>query len=352
MKGRVVVIDHIDGREAAALVVDGRLEDLLIDPAEDPAMGPGAICRAVADRLVKGQGGVFVRLPGGMSGFLRQTAGIGPGRRLIVQVSGSAEPGKALPVTRRVIFKGRLAIVTPGAGGFNLSRRIRETDRREELAAIAAGAMAGAAEDLGVILRSGCEVADAEEIATEIGELRALAEAVMADEDGEPELLVAAPGAHERAWREWSEPAPDAVEQGEGAFAAFGVDEMIDAALDPVVPLGGGASMTIEPTRALVAVDVNTGGDTSPAAGLKADIAAARALARELRIRGLGGQIVVDFAPVPRNDRVRIEQVLGAMFRNDGSETSLAGWTALGLFELQRKRDRPPLAALLADEGA
>jgi ribonuclease G len=65
VKGRVVVIDHIDGREAAALVVDGRLEDLLIDPAEDPAMGPGAICRAVADRLVKGQAGCSCGSPAG-----------------------------------------------------------------------------------------------------------------------------------------------------------------------------------------------------------------------------------------------------------------------------------------------
>ena len=58
--------------------------------------------------------------------------------------------------------------------------------------------------------------------------------------------------------------------------------------------------MMIEPTRALVAVDVNTGPDTSPAASLKANIAAARDLPRQLRLRGLGGQVVVDFAPMPK----------------------------------------------------
>jgi hypothetical protein len=141
--------------------------------------------------------------------------------------------------------------------------------------------------------------------------------------------LLDAPDAHERAARDWAEPAPDAVHQGAGEFAAHEVDALIARALAPEVALPGGGSMVIEATRALVAVDVNTGGDTSPAAALKANIAAARALPRELRLRGLGGQVVIDFAPVPKRDRPAIVQSLTAMFRNEGAETSLAGWTAL-----------------------
>ena len=94
-------------------------------------------------------------------------------------------------------------------------------------------------------------------------------------------------------------------------------------------------------------LDVNTGADTSPAAGLKANIAAARDLPRQLRLRGLGGQIVVDFAPMPKRDRAAVEQQLRAAFRGEAAETSLAGWTPLGMFEIQRKRDRLPLAELL-----
>jgi Rne/Rng family ribonuclease len=106
--------------------------------------------------------------------------------------------------------------------------------------------------------------------------------------------------------------------------------------------------MMIEPTRALVAVDVNTGPDTSPAAALKANIAAARDLPRQLRLRGLGGQVVVDFAPMPKKERALVEQVLRAAFKADGAESSLSGWTTLGLYELVRKRDRRPLAEELA----
>ena len=98
----------------------------------------------------------------------------------------------------------------------------------------------------------------------------------------------------------------------------------------------------------MVAVDVNTGTDTSPAASLKANIAAARDLPRQLRLRGLGGQVVVDFAPMPKKDRATLDQVLRAAFKGESAETSLSGWTTLGLYELVRKRDRLALSALLA----
>ena len=346
MKGRVIALDQIGGQAAAALIVDGQLHDFLIDPAGD-AVQPGAICRAVADRPMKGQGGVFVRLPQGDTGFLRQVSGVAPGQRLLVQVSGVAEPGKAVPVTTRLLFKSRYAIVTPGAPGRNISRRIHDEQTRAALAALAASAMAGADADLGLILRSACETADADDIAADITAMRDLAQAVLADLEGGPELLVEGAMAQEIAWRDWSDPKPDEVADAEGAFAAHGVAEMVDAVLVPAVALPGGGHMMIEPTRALVAVDVNTGPDTSPAAALKANIAAARDLPRQLRLRGLGGQVVVDFAPMSKRDRAVLDQVLRAAFKGESAETSLAGWTPLGLYELVRKRDRRPLAEVL-----
>ena len=155
------------------------------------------------------------------------------------------------------------------------------------------------------------------------------------------------PGPALLAWRDWVDPDPDRVEDAPGAFAAEGVLEALDALRDPAEALPGGGRMTVEPTRALVAVDVDTGGDTTPAAGLKANLAAARALPRALRLRGLGGQIAVDFAPLPKKDRRQVEQALRAAFRADLVETALAGWTPLGHFELQRKRERLPLAQAL-----
>lgn len=345
MKGSVIALDHYKGREAAARMVDGQLEEVLIAPSE-AQFAPETLLRGKLGRPVKGLGGAFVDLPGGESGFLRQTKGLRPGAPVLVQVSGLAEGGKAVPLTMRLLLKSRYAIVTPDAPGLNISRQISDDAQVQRLSGLASAAMDGAAPSLGLILRSACEGGADADIAEDIARMRDLAEAVLADQDGPPEILLDAPAPHLAAWRDW--PDADSVDDTAGSFARNGVLEAIDALLRPEVTLPKGASMVIEPTRALVAVDVNTGPDTSPAAGLKANIAAIRALPRQLHLRGLGGQVVIDLAPFPKKDRQIIEQSLRGHFRNDGRDTVLAGWTPLGNFELTRKRGRLPLARVLS----
>lgn len=340
MKGRQIVLDHLNGAEAAALMADGWLEDLLVD-SDRPR--PGAIYRAVADRPVKGQGGMFLRTPDGPA-FLRQVRGLAPGQTLLVQVTSYAEPGKALPVTAKLLFKSRYAIVTPGAPGLNISRGIKDDDRRDALLEIAHEAMKG--RDMGLILRSSCAEAGEDAITDDILAMADLAQQVLADASGAgPEKLTEGDGPHDLAWREWTAPAE--VTGRAGAFADLGVLDQVEALRVAQAPLPGGASLFVEPTRALVAVDVNTGADTSPAAGLKANLAAARDLPRQLRLRGLGGQITMDLAPMGKKDRRQFETALRAAFRTDTTETALVGWTPLGHFELQRKRDRIPLTEVL-----
>ena len=345
MKGSVIALEQIKGREAAAHLVDGRLEDLLIAPGEG-VLAPETLCRGKLGRPVKGLGGAFVELPGGARGFLRQVKGLRPGAALLVQVSGLAEPGKAVPLSTRLLFKSRYAIITPEAPGLNISRQISDPVREQELKALATDTMQDADPSLGLILRSACELADDEIVRADIMHMRKLAETVLGDETGPPEILLDAPAPHLAAWRDW--PIADTLDEAAGSFRRYGVIETIDALMQSKVMLQGGASMVIEPTRALIAVDVNTGADTSPAAALKANIAAIRELPRQLRLRGLGGQIVIDLAPVSKKDRQILEQSLRAAFRTDGRDTVLAGWTPLGNFELTRKRDRMPLLQLLA----
>lgn len=339
MNGRQIILDHIEGREAAALMVDGQLDDLLID-SDMPR--PGTIYRAVADRPVKGQGGMFLKTPDGMA-FLRQVKGLAPGDVLLVQVTGLAEAGKAIPVTQKVLFKSRYAIVTPGAPGVNVSRSIREEERRDALLGVAHGVVE--APDAGIILRSACAEADDADVAEDIAAMLDLAEQVLADADGPAEKLIDGDGPHVSAWRDWSEPAE--VVTDAGGFDSHGVLDALEAAQGAQVSLGGGAYMYVEPTRALVAVDVNTGKDTSPAAGTKTNFAVAKALPRALRVRGLGGQIVLDLAPMPKKDRRGFESALRAAFKRDTIDTAMVGWTPLGHFELQRKNARVPLLDLL-----
>lgn len=340
MKGRTIILDHIQDREAAALMVDGKLDDFLI---ENDAPAPGTIYRARADRPVKGQGGMFMTTPDGPA-FLRQVKGLAPGQMLLVQVSGYAEPGKAIPVSQKLLFKSRYAIVTPDAPGLNISRSIRDEDERDRLLEIAHEEMGDVG--YGLILRSACDGADSDDIAEDVASMLALATQVMQDSGAEAEVLAEGDGPHLLAWRDWVEPAD--VERDAGGFERLGVLDALEVAQGIREPLTGGAFLFIEPTRALVAVDVNTGSDTSLAAGIKANLAAAKALPRALRLRGLAGQIVLDLAPMPKKDRRAFETALRAALRSDSEETILVGWTNLGHYELQRKRSRPPLLEVLS----
>ena len=333
MKGRQILLDHMNDRQAAALVEDGKLQDLFLE-TDLPA--PGTVYRAVADRPVKGQGGMFLKTPDGPA-FLRQVKGLAPGQTLLVQVSGFAEAGKAIPVTSKLLFKSRYVIVTPDAPGLNISRSIKDDDRRDALLQIIREGLDPF--EYGMILRSSCADADDEDILDDAQNMLGLASAVMADQDGAPELLVEADTPHTLGWREWTASADVVTEAG--CFETHGVLDMIEDLKSPAVRIDGG-HYYMEPTRAFVTVDVNTGKDTSPAAGIKANIAMARDLPRQLRLRGLGGQIVIDPAPMPKKDRKTVESALKAALRKDSVETNFVGWTTMGLIELQRARVRVP----------
>lgn len=342
MKGSLAVFDHINGRASAARIVDGRLDDLLIDPP-DTLIRPGAIYRAKAARPMKGQGGLILETPDGPL-FLRQAKGIAAGETLIVQVSTFAEAGKASPCSTRLLFKSRFSMVTPGATGRNISKAIRDEERRVELHELLE--TLDLPEGVGLVLRTAAAEADDATVADDAGQMLELARAILAEvRPGPAERLFDGPDAIGLALRDW--PPPDATEDGAGAFDAAGVLDMITDLHSARENLPSGGFIYVEPTRALVAVDVNTGADTSPAAGLKANIEALRALPRALRLRGLGGQVVVDLAPLAKKDRKQIESVARSAFRADPIETTLVDWTPLGHLELIRKRERLPLRDLL-----
>lgn len=328
MKGTSILLGEIGGFEAAGLIVDGELDDLLID-CDAPRLG--TIYRARVDRTMKGQGGVFLKAPDANL-YLRHAKGLSPGDTLLVQVSGFAEAQKATPVTSRLLFKSRYAIVTPNAPGMNISRSIRDEELRVSIRA-AADTDRAEASSYGIILRSSCASAEPDAIAEDVDAMLDLADQILSDAGHDPEKLLEGDGPHMRAWRDWPDARPEDAD----------LMSWIEPARAARVPLGTDAFMYVEPTRALVAVDVNTGGDTSPAAGLKANLAAVRALPRALRLRGLAGQIVLDLAPMPKKNRKALESALNAALRSDAVETTLVGWTPLGHIELSRKRDRPVL---------
>jgi Ribonuclease G/E len=347
MKGWVIAVeDRPDGGKLAALLVDGRVEDLLVDPPDDDrAPRPEALVWGRVDRVVPAMGAAFLSLPDGQTGWLR-VEDAAPGRMMLAQVARWAEPHKAAPLTERPVLKGRLAMLTPGAPGVNVSRGLKGHALRERLAAAGAAGMAGAAEDCGLVIRTAAEDADDDQILQEISRLRAeWAAATAAAAGNAPKLLRPAPDAAARAFRDW--PAPDAADIGEDAFERLGVWDAIEALRSPRVDLPGGAWMTVEATSALVAVDVNTGDDFSKGAAVNANQAACAELARQLRLRGLGGVIYIDLAPLKKGARQGVEAALKRAFTGDPVETHVAGWTPMGAVEINRRRERRPLWEVL-----
>jgi Ribonuclease G/E len=340
---RIIAVERdTSGLSRAALVVDGRLADLLLDSPDD-ALAPETIHWARVDRVVPAMGAAFVRLAGGAQGWLRG-AGVKPGTMLAVQVTRWADPGKAVPVTDRVLYKGRLAILTPGAPGANPARGIKGHEARERLQALGLQALGEAAHTTGAVLRTAAAEAEDAEVLDELTALLALAGQTQAAATGtEPHCLLPAPDAMARAFRDWADPAPDAVIEDADAFERLGVWDAIEALSGPEAPLPEGGFLLVEATRALVAIDVNTGENFGKGAAASANLAACAEMIRQLRLRGLGGTVIVDFAPVKKGARQGIDGALRRAIAADPVETQLGGWTPMGHFEMSRKRERRPL---------
>ena len=135
------------------------------------------------------------------------------------------------------------------------------------------------------------------------------------------------------------------------------VEEALEALLEPEVPLPGGGSLLIEPTRSLVAIDVNSAGHGATRGGngrraLEVNREAAREIARQLRLRALSGLIVIDFLTLKApKEREAVREALVAALADDPEPTRVFRMSPSGLLEMTRRRSRPALHELLTTAG-
>ena len=332
-KGAFIAFDTFNSRGCAAMLYDGLLVDLLMDMPD--AVLPEAIYFATAGRDLPRQKAMMVDLGAGATGFLKYKTPP-KDRTFLVQVKTHVGEGKAAPVRESPLLKGRYVILVLGeSGAVNVSKAI-DPDRRDALKT----AVADAAGDASVILRTACQDGLLADIIAEVRDMISLAADIRArcvGGGGAVGLVHPAPSARTLALRDWGDvPIIDEA----GCFERLGVADQIESLDSPIAGLPNGARMVIESTSALVAVDVDTGGDFGGDAGARANFACAGDLPRQLRLRGLGGQIVIDPAPMPKRDRARFEMILRKALTGDDVPTEMVGWTKLGHYELQRKRSR------------
>ncbi len=329
---------------AALLFVSNRLDDLFVSTTSETAPETGSsgfrvgeIHWARVDRILDGgrtgRRSAFLRAVAGQSLFLADADGVMPGERLLVEVAREAEGSKAARANRRLTFSGPLLAHTPGAPGVNVSRKISDADTRSALTS----AVSPFAERGGFVIRTRAATAPIEKVAEEAARLAAQACALL-DSPGEPPRLARkAPGPAARGESAWGLALADLTTEPALARRAL---ETLEQLGSPRVPLdaAGDGWMAVEQTEALVSVDVNTG---AGAAALQTNLAVMNELPRQLRLRGLGGIVVIDLAPVADGDRKRLQKALSAAA---DPALDVAGFGPLGLLEATRRKDRPPLA--------
>ena len=343
MEQDLIILDELNGKEAAVLLRSNKLEDCFFSLTDERILTPENIYNGLIDRTVKGQGGAFIKLPNNTNGFLRNSKGLKLGEKIFVQVTGYPDEGKAIPLTNKIMLKGRTVIVTTFAKGINFSRQIKlEHEKLRILDAL--NSIFPDDLDFGIIVRSVARHSRSEEIQNEAKSYINRAKKILSGEEKKPTQLVQGSSPYELALREWR--ISDDIKVIYNGFEDYGILDKLESLLNPKVEAGLG-TIFIESTRALVAVDVNTGKDFSLTSGLKANLNLARMLPRQLRLRGLGGQIVLDLAPMPKRDRKLFEIELKRAFKADPVDTTLVGWTPLGHYEMQRKREKVSLESVL-----
>lgn len=166
-----------------------------------------------------------------------------------------------------------------------------------------------------------------------------------------PTLLVADANLAERLLRRYPEADVHWADE-----ANIDIEGAIEAAMDPVVPLKGGGSLHIEPTRALTAVDIDSGGravNVGRKLALDVNTLAMPEIARQIRLRGIGGNIVIDTLHMrTQPDRKAVEGSLKKALKHDPARIDLSPISRFGLIEMLRQRTGRSIADhLLGEDG-
>jgi ribonuclease G len=304
------------------------------------------------------------------------------GQALMVQVIKDPIGSKGARLSTQISIAGRLLVFLPQDDHVGVSQKIPAQQRdalRARLQALVGSAGGG------FILRTNGEEASDSELAEDIGYLRKtwarireaalrqppmtllhqdlnLLQRVLRDLVGEQTQAIRLDSNEQFAMlqefaREFMPSSADrlALYKGERPiFDLFSIDEEIAKALGKRVELKSGGYLIVDQTEALTTVDVNTGGFVGARnfdeTIFKTNLEAAQAIARQLRLRNLGGIIIVDFIDMNREDH---REAVLAEFRKqlarDRVKTMAGGFSQLGLVEMTRKRTRESLAHMLCE---
>jgi ribonuclease E len=294
-----------------------------------------------------------------------------PGDRVLVQVTKDPVGHKGARLTSQVSLPGRYLVYVPNGSMNGISRKLPDTER-SRLKRILKEVLP---ENAGVIVRTAAEGATEDQLTLDVNRLRSQWEAISKQVEtvqaptllhSEPDLLIKIvrdvfnedfqkmriAGADAKATIEGylAQVAPDLLERVEAyegsrdIFDEFRISEQIEKALDRKVWLPSGGSLVIDRTEAMTVVDVNTGKFVGSGGNLEETVTknileAAEEIVRQLRLRDIGGIIVVDFIDmVLESNRDLVLRRLVECLSRDRTKHQVAEVTSLGLVQMTRKK--------------
>jgi ribonuclease G len=305
------------------------------------------------------------------------------GQDILVQVAKDPVPEKGARLTSLVSLPGRFLVYLPTLAHIGVSRRIEDPPERERLKELARDVARDQHLTGGFIVRTAGAGRSHGEFAPDARILATIWEGVRgrAESTPAPSLLHQEAGAvakllrdvlgedvhrllvdGETAYEETlelvrrTEPAlADRVRRHAGAkplFETRGIDPQLERALRSRLWLKSGGSIVIQATEALVAIDVNTGKYVGTRrleeTVLRTNVEAAVEIVRQIRLRDLGGIIVIDFIDMEEQaSKDRVLSALQAELRRDRSKSRVLGLSEFGLVEITRQRTKPSLERLL-----
>ncbi|MCF8144744.1 MAG: Rne/Rng family ribonuclease [Deltaproteobacteria bacterium] len=304
------------------------------------------------------------------------------GQNIMVQVAKEPLGNKGARLTSHISLPGRHLVLMPTVNHIGVSRRIEDKEERERLKGIIRKLRP---DSLGFIVRTVAEGGTKEKLAAEMDFLLKLWGNIQGkmEKGSNPGLLYKDLSISLRAVRDLFTREVDrlvidseeeyetimefidtfapklrySVELYEGAdpiFDAFGVEIEISRALGTKIWLKSGGYIVVEPTEALTSIDVNTGSYVGKRnleeTILKTNLEAVKEIAFQLRLRNIGGLIVIDFIDMEKvANRHRVFMALKEALSKDRAKTNVLPMSDLGLIEMTRKRTRASLNRLLND---
>jgi len=375
-----ILLARTAGESRGAVLTDGTLTDYRVGHAEAPSR-VGGVYRARVKKIMPGLAGAVVELPGGEAWLdLSRAPKPNEGAVLTVQIAQDGQGGKLPRAAADPLIAGRFLALQPFAAKPALSHRIADNDARARLGALLAkfgdggqflalhaapaasdDALRAEAERLRAAWHDAAPAleanAPAEVVAPVDPALDLLrlfvgpaASRIAADSEAMAKIVREWLGAHAPEWRGAVEREP----VGRTSLESEAVRAELEAALESEAALPGGGVLVIESAAGTTVVDVDT--DRAAAASAKATFAgvnreAAREIARQIRLRNLGGRIVVDFAGLgeARELPAAIAILRGAV-AGDPMAVRIGRPSDFGLVELMRRRERPTLVEMLGKD--